>query len=117
MSGIENFNYPLFNEVAKSLRSQGVAVANPAENEEPPGSLHVKRLSYLGHDVDSLRWASEIALLPGWADSPGSFWEACVARWLGLKVSLAHRVGNTWKLESIEWPNRPWTATELGVIL
>lgn len=118
MTGIDNYNYPLFNEVAESLTSQGVIVWNPAENpllEEC--SLSYRRRRYLRNDSDGLAWASEIVLLPGYEESEGVFWELAVAKWLDLDVSLCVRVGNTWKLEPITFPPNPWTCTTLGVIL
>ena len=33
MTGIPEFNYPLFNATAKALRATGVEVRNPAEND------------------------------------------------------------------------------------
>ena len=86
MTGIEDFNYPTFNEVAEKFRSTGHEVFNPAEQFD--GDTTKEWAEYLQHDVSELvnnRYDS-IVLLPGWHKSVGSVTETVIAIVFGMKV-------------------------------
>lgn len=92
MTGIDKFNYPLFFQVAASLRELGYMVINPAEQDTPD----VMRAVYasdgspgttpgftwgdaLAHDVKLVAdHVDALAVLPGWEESKG----ACTEVWL-----------------------------------
>ena len=87
MTGIPEYNYPAFNKAAAEWRAVGWEVDNPAEAFG--GDTNKTMLEYATRDVDGLRKADAIAMLPGWDDKEarGSVWEYVIAtRLLGLKV-------------------------------
>jgi Domain of unknown function (DUF4406) len=78
MTGIPEFNFPLFNSVAAKLRAAGFDIRNPAEHFD--GYTGHKRHKYLSLDVLTLiRECRGIILLPGWLDSDGARLEAQIA--------------------------------------
>lgn len=101
MQGYKDFNFPAFMEAAKSLRSDGHSVFNPAERDvEAHGDTFASatgNLADIKHTGFSLRdalyhdtkficlEADAIALLPGWENSKGARAEHALA------VALGHR--------------------------
>lgn len=84
MSGIEDFNYPLFHKVAKHLRDLGFQVQNPAEND---GSSTDKPWEfYMRMAIRQLLECDQVCLLPGWQNSRGAAIEESLARALGMTV-------------------------------
>jgi hypothetical protein len=82
MTGVPEFNYPLFNEVAAKLRAQGHEVFNPAE--EDPGLTYRECMT---KDMEYLcKHATCICLLPGWEYSPGAKAEHALACCLKLSI-------------------------------
>jgi hypothetical protein len=83
MTGIENFNFPLFHHVAKLFRALGTEVVNPAENgfTEEKSWAH-----YMRADIKQLVDCNVICLLPGWERSRGSTLELFIATQLGMEV-------------------------------
>lgn len=82
MTGIEDFNYPEFNRVAKDLRSIGMEVFNPAE-------VKIKKPTYKKYmkaDLKGLKKCNVIYLLKGWENSTGAKKELRLALKLGLEV-------------------------------
>ena len=101
MSGIPEFNFPLFNRTAKRLRQEGHSVFNPAERDiERHGGTdiskgnkdgcqtkaHTEHGFSLGEALaDDTHWicmnADAIVLLPGWEQSAGANaeWALCKA--------------------------------------
>lgn len=70
MSGLPEFNYPAFNEVAAELRSQGVEVLNPTEHTDdgkPPAAYDAVRTYgwYLRRSLLMLLECDAVVMLPG----------------------------------------------------
>jgi hypothetical protein len=87
MTGIQDLNYPEFNQVAHALRDLGYHVENPAENTPPAcGSWE----GYMRLAVAQLVTCDEIHMLRGWKQSRGALVEHQLAVDLGLLVSGAH---------------------------
>lgn len=85
MTGIPEFNYPAFNAAAAQIRSYGVEVHNPAEND---GDTAGKPWDfYMRLALRQLIECDEIVLLPGWRASKGARLEWTVANALGMRIS------------------------------
>ena len=108
MTGLPLWNFPAFAVAAAALRSEGHTVLSPAEHdrelgwspfgEDPPteeqlekmfqwdlamisaGPMDMSYSSLIRNPVDA------VALLPGWARSPGAKLEALVAQKCGRKL-------------------------------
>lgn len=88
MTGKPNFNFPAFHSAARTLRSVGYEVLNPAEEPERDSWIE-----YLRHDVGLLSHADAICSLPGWGESRGATVEHAVASMLGIESNtVAHWV-------------------------
>lgn len=85
MTGIEDFNFPAFNEMAAKLRELGLHVENPADHGVVDGA---EWGDYLRHDLARMGTCETIALLPGWSKSKGARLELQVAQALGMKVRV-----------------------------
>lgn len=83
MSGIADFNFPVFNAAAAALRSAGYDVVNPAEVNTDQGMSWEQCLRA---DIKLLCDCDTLALLPGWENSKGAHLEVHVAHRLGLRV-------------------------------
>ena len=83
MTGIENFNFPLFNSVATELRKMGFWVLNPAENP-----IFERYGEYLLHDLIGIHYyqIDAIVLLPNSLGSNGVKMELKTALSLGLPI-------------------------------
>lgn len=89
MTGLPEYNYPAFEELAAYLRSIGAKVCSPHENiaeteEEPRGSL--PREEYVRSGLELLLECDAIILLEGWASSQGTLQELLVASNCGMPV-------------------------------
>lgn len=84
MRGIEDFNFPAFNERAEWLRKLGYEVINPAESFG--GRTDLGWHDYMRVDIESLLHVDSVCLLPGWENSVGVKVELTVAAALGLRV-------------------------------
>ncbi len=106
MSGIPKFNTPLFNRVAKILRSRGHSVINPAELDSDKmqglaasstdGDAHAlcdecgeSWGDVLARDVRLIaNKVTTILMLPGWETSRGARLELYVARLCDIRVVM-----------------------------
>lgn len=87
MTGLPEWNFPLFHWAAAEWRALGWEVLNPAEAFD--GETDRPYHEYVDHDIDLLRTCDAIAMLPEWdhADARGSIWERAIAKkLLGLPV-------------------------------
>lgn len=81
MTGIADFNYPMFNHYAEQLRAKGWVIENPAENKAPecnswPGYMRLALRQMLTCDM--------VVFLPDWGQSKGAQLEHQVARRLSM---------------------------------
>lgn len=96
MRGYPEHNYPLFNETAARLRSEGYEVVNPAENFA--GRLDLEQKTYLRKDVVQMATqCSAIYLLPGWQNSAGARLEYGVA--VALEFTILGEVDTSEPIE------------------
>ena len=85
MTGIDQFNYPMFNKVSQELRDSGAQVINPAEFFGGKGDRTYQE--YMRESIRTILFATEVILLPDWRTSNGSRLEVDIATQLGLKIS------------------------------
>lgn len=81
MSGIKDFNRPLFNMVAGELTEQGHSVLNPAIL--PDG---LSQGQYMQICLPMVAVAHELVMLPGWERSEGAYIEFCLAKKSGKTI-------------------------------
>jgi hypothetical protein len=97
MSGVEDFNFPLFFETEKKLKELGYEVINPAHNdgktlEEAVASAGTPERPtnswayYMRRDLPSVLSVDALCVLPGWQGSKGASLEVQVAQALGLPI-------------------------------
>jgi len=82
MTGLPDFNYPLFNEVAARLRAEGHQVWNPAE-ENLLGETWSRCMR---ESLAALQVAEAVVLLPNWAHSRGANLEVETALALDIPI-------------------------------
>jgi len=81
MSGIKNFNRPLFNMVASELTEQGHSALNPATL--PDG---LSQGQYMQICLPMVAVADELVMLPGWEQSEGAYIEFLLAKKSGKTI-------------------------------
>ena len=84
MTGYPDFNFPAFAAAAATFRGAGWTILSPHENFG--GDQTRDYLEYLRADMEAIRQAEAIILLPGWPSSNGARWELQIALGLKLKV-------------------------------
>jgi hypothetical protein len=107
MSGIPQFNFPLFHEAAAKLRTEGLEIISPAEMDSPAvqaegmastdgklvdgkiagetwGDMLARDVKVIADQVDG------IVFLPNWQTSRGARLEAFVALLTGKQSFLAY---------------------------
>lgn len=84
MSGLPDFNYPVFNRYAQRLRDVGHEVFNPAEAHDGETGLPLEK--YFETDLPEVCRAEAVAVLPGWRESRGAQIEVDLARHLGKGI-------------------------------
>lgn len=97
MTGIPDYNRPVFNAAATKLRALGFEVVNPAEQPERPTWEE-----YMRHDITLLMGCRSVVLLPGWAGSRGARIEVRLADDLGIYRAPLHEVIDPYHLSNIE---------------
>lgn len=86
MTGLPEYNFPLFNATAARLRAEGWHVENPAEHGHVEGAGWA---DYLRYDLSRIVTCGAVHLLPGWSNSKGARLEVYVASVLGIEVQYA----------------------------
>lgn len=87
MTGLPDFNYPMFHRYAALLRGRGYEVFNPAEAHG--GQQDLPLWQYYAEDLPQVAAADGVAVLPGWQESTGAKIEVLVAQKLGKPVMEA----------------------------
>jgi hypothetical protein len=86
MTGLPNFNYPIFNAAAARLREMGHTVYNPTgDRDAPPADFDIRE-AFAEYTAWICKDADAIAMLPGWQESEGAYVEFALAVRLGLEV-------------------------------
>ena len=104
MRGIDQFNFPMFDSVARFLRFAGRTVVSPAEHDRAMGFDETKN-SLDGFDMkEAILWDLEqvancerIVLLPGWEQSSGVKVELALAEMLHKDV--AYYNAHLWNID------------------
>lgn len=90
MRGLQDFNFPAFDEAKQKLESNGFDVVSPADIDRRQG-LCLKAdgtIDSRGHarrDVAEILTCSHMLLLPGWEHSIGATAEFALGRWIEVK--------------------------------
>lgn len=85
MTGLPQYNYPKFNEVASHIREKyGSIVFNPAENFE--GRIDLPRSEYMREDIRQLLFAEGVVMISGWHKSKGATLEYKIAQELDIPI-------------------------------
>lgn len=100
MTGLPNFNYSTFNNIARILRRAELDIVNPAENFE--GKDDLPREHYMRTDVQHLLECDAIILIEGWERSKGAKLELEIAHQLGLEI---YRLTYDYELEPFDPSN------------
>ena len=105
MTGIKDYNFPLFDQVAELARKQGLSIINPTELDREhgidpvanPGSVERAHAAdpnllqtIVQRDTEVINKLEKdkgdgLILLPGWMKSTGARAEIAIAIWMGLK--------------------------------
>ena len=84
MTGVPEFNAPLFRSVAGELRRQGYRVFVPHDLSKHDQSL--PWALYMRWAIRALMDCDEIVMLPGWKESKGAMLEYQIASALGMPI-------------------------------
>lgn len=84
MTGLPDYNYPAFNQVAADLRAKGYTVENPAENPKPTSDAWS---DWMRLAIKQMMDCDCVVMLSGWQASKGAMVEVRLAIDLGLTVS------------------------------
>ena len=83
MTGIPEFNFPVFHALAATLRHEGFTVISPAEIDPDPSR---EWADCLRRDLPEMLKCDTIYLLKGWDKSKGARLEHHIAEALGMTV-------------------------------
>lgn len=94
MTGVKDYNFPLFFAVEHELHCQGYRVENPAKNNGDTLSAAIADAQretrswaeYMRLDLVRLAKSDTICLLPGWQNSRGARLEYGIAVELGMGI-------------------------------
>ncbi len=89
MTGLPDCNYPMFEEVAQTLREDGFEVVSPHElfDEKPEERGSKPRTHYMKAGLAAMLTCDTIVLLPDWQTSIGAREELMTALSAGLVVT------------------------------
>ena len=93
MSGIEDYNYPVFNEAEDSLRGAGFSILNPTLGFSSPPVLVTdqKEQEFFARSIRLMvNRASSVIVLPGYDKSYNAGNEIAIARSMGLPISVSY---------------------------
>jgi hypothetical protein len=109
MTGLEDFNYPAFEEAAAALRGRGYAVISPAETAG--GDQEMSKEWYMRHDLSLLKDCTGIAVMADWHESAGAKAEVVAAHAMGLNLFFTDGEGGLRPMNlrevSLRWDLRP----------
>ena len=89
MSGVEDFNYPYFEDVQSRLTVDGYTVLSPHEVDNSDVPVGEKSYGwYLSRAIEMQLQSNCWCGLPGWVDSKGAMREFNLARDLGHEMIL-----------------------------
>jgi hypothetical protein len=94
MTGIVDFNYPLFEKVENYLISQGHKVLSPHKAPKLNGWEE-----YMRHDIKLLCDCGYMVMLPGWELSRGACVEKYIAESIGIFILSAKINGDKITIE------------------
>jgi hypothetical protein len=97
MSGVEDFNFPLFFETEEKLKELGYEVINPAHNDGEtleealamagtPDKPNNPWSYYMRRDLPNVLNVDALCVLPNWRRSKGALLEVHIAKALGLPI-------------------------------
>ena len=88
MSGIPDFNYPLFNEVAAFYRAEGYHVENPAENtiDASIAEPFLQWQALMRLSIAQLITCDVVVVLPDYIASRGAALEVHIAKSIGIPI-------------------------------
>ena len=97
MTGVEDFNFPLFFETEEKLKELGYETLNPATNDGASLEVAIQNAisasangatwsSYMRLDLSNLCLSDAVCVLPNWKSSKGASLEVQVAQALGLPI-------------------------------
>jgi hypothetical protein len=111
MTGVDQFNFPLFAEATAALREQGHEVASPAEHDIESGfdptlnSLEgFNPETAMRWDLDRVYWCDAVVVLPDWQKSRGAAIETRLCWFLGKSVL---QYPELWPIEPADRPVQP----------
>ena len=85
MTGIADYNYPMFKDAAKKLREAGYLVECPAEHDLP---ANTSWNGFVRHGITKMLTCDAVAILPAWQRSKGATIEVGLAQRLGMRVEV-----------------------------
>ena len=111
MVGVEEYNFPAFDEATAKFKEQGFEVINPsdiARKNAYAKNVGVSELSIRDYALPDLlqliKKATHIYMLNGWQYSKGAKAEHAVAEWLGLTIIYQSKED----LKAYESHNKEW---------
>jgi hypothetical protein len=99
MTGVEDFNFPLFFETEEKLKELGYETLNPAKNDGADVKTATQNAisaslsgatwsSYMRRDLSNLCLSDAVCVLPNWKSSKGASLEVQVAQALDIPIYI-----------------------------
>lgn len=101
MTGYKLYNFPAFDAVADEIRAEGHKPINPADLDREAGfdpatlpedwdwSTYLPGVDpndFINRDIEAIKTADAIYMLPGWRESRGARAEHALAEWRGISI-------------------------------